>query len=67
MFGDFKQQTDKIALEKIWTCLQKENLKRETESLLITALNNAIRINYIKAKIDNRLQNNKYKLCTEKD
>ena len=29
--------------EKTWTWLRKENLKRETESLLITAQNNAIR------------------------
>ena len=29
-----------------------ENLKRETESLLIAAQNNAIRTNYIKEKID---------------
>ena len=31
---------------------RKGNLKRETESLLIAAQNNAIKINYIKARID---------------
>ena len=31
----------------------KENLKRQIESLLIAAQNNAMRTNYIKAKIDN--------------
>ena len=34
-----------------------EKLKKETESLLTAAQNNAIRTNYIKAKIDNMLQN----------
>ena len=33
--------------------IRKENLKREIESLLKAAQNNAIRTNYIKAKIDN--------------
>ena len=41
----------------------KENLKRETESLLISAQNNAIRTNHIKAKIDKTQQNSKCKLC----
>ena len=31
----FKQQIGKIAHEKTWVCLRKENPKRETESLLI--------------------------------
>ena len=47
--------------------LRKENLKKETESLLITAQNNAIRTNYVKAKIDNMQQNNKCRLCDESD
>ena len=37
-----------------WTLLPWGNLKRKTESLLITAQNNAVRTNYIKAAIDNR-------------
>ena len=46
---------------------KKGNLKRETESLLITVQNNAIRTNYIKAKIDNTQQNSKCKLYGDKD
>ena len=41
------QVTNKISHEKIWTWLRKRNLKRETQSLLIAAKNNAIRTNYI--------------------
>ena len=45
--------TGEIAREKTWIWLRKGNLKRETESLLIVAQNNAIITNYIKSKIDN--------------
>ena len=37
--------------------------ERETESLLMAAQNNAIRTNYVKTKVDNTQQNNKYSLC----
>ena len=39
---------------------------QETESLLIAVQNNAIRTNYIKAKIDDTQQNIKYMLYGEK-
>ena len=57
--GYFKRQTDEISHEKTWTWLLKGNFKRETESLLIAAYNNAIRTNYIKAKIDKTQKNSK--------
>ena len=44
--------SSEILLEKTWMWLRKENLKRETESLLIAARNNAIRANYVKARLD---------------
>ena len=47
--------------------IRKENFKRETKSLLIAAQNNAIRANYIKAKIDNTQQNSKWMLYGDKD
>ena len=55
----FKCQTSEIAHAKIWTCLRKQNLKRETESLFIAIQNQTIRTNNIKGKIDNTQQNNK--------
>ena len=48
MYGYFNQQTDQIVHEIIWRCQRKGNVKRENESLLIAAQNNAIRTNYIK-------------------
>ena len=41
-----------ISLEKTWTWLRKGILKRKIESILITAQDNTIRTNYIKARID---------------
>ena len=44
LYGHLKRQTNKISHEKTWTWLRKENLKKENESLLITAQNYTIRI-----------------------
>ena len=43
------------------------NFKRETESLLIAAQNNAIRTNHIKARIDKTQQNSICRLCGDRD
>ena len=43
------------------------NLKKETESLLIAAQNNAIRTNLIKARVDKTQQNSKCRSCGERD
>ena len=56
-----------ISHEKTWTWLRKGNLKREIESLLIAALNNAIRTNHIKVRIDKTQQNSKCRLCGNRD
>ena len=40
----------------------KVKVKRETESLLVVAQNNAIRTNYIKTRIDKTQQNRKCRL-----
>ena len=46
---------------------RKGNLKRETESLQITAQNNAIRTNHIKTRIDKMQQNSRCWLGGERD
>ena len=61
MYGYFERQTNKIAFVKTWKWIRKGNIKRESESFLIAAQNNAIRTNYIKVKIDNTQQNSKTK------
>ena len=52
LFGRFKRLINNISHDKTWTWQRKGNFKRETESLQIAAQDNAVRINYIKARID---------------
>ena len=65
--GRFKRLINIISHQKTWTWLRKRNLKRETESLLTTAQDNAIRTNHIKARIDETQQNSKDRLCSDRD
>ena len=45
----------------------KGDLKRETDSLLKAAQNNAIRINHIKARINKTQQNSRCIICSDRD
>ena len=56
-----------ISHENTWTWLRKENFKRETESFLIAAQNNAIRTNHIKTRIYKTQQNSWCRLCDDRD
>ena len=67
LYGRFKRLINDISHDKTWTWLRKGNFKRETESLLIAAQNNAIRTNHIKARIDKTQQNSKCRLCGDRD
>ena len=46
---------------------KRENIKRETESVLMAAQNGAIRTNHIKARIDKTQQNSKCRRCSDWD
>ena len=59
IYGRCKQLKSNISHEKTWTWLRKGNLMKETETLLIAAQNNAIRIYHIKARIDKTQQNSR--------
>ena len=67
LYKRFKRLINNISHEKTWTWLRKGNFKRETESLLIAAQNNAVRTNHIKVRIDKTQQNSKCKLCGDRD
>ena len=54
--GKFLRQTDDIAGEDRWLWLKQGNVKRETETLILAAQEQAIRTNVIKAKIDKTQQ-----------
>ena len=65
--GRFKRLINNISHQKTWTFLRKGNIEKETQSLLIAAQKNAIKINHIKARIDKTQQNSKCRLCGDRD
>ena len=65
--GRFKRLISNISHQKTWTWIRKGNLKRETETLLRAAQDNAIRTNHIKARIDKTQENSKCRLCSDRD
>ena len=67
LYWHFKRLISNISYEKTWTWLRKGNLKRETESIRISAQNNAIKYHHIKARIDKMQQNSKCRLCGDRD
>ena len=58
LYGYFKRQTSNISPEKTRTLTRKEKPK---------AQNNAIRTDYVKAKIDQTQQNSRCRLCGDRD
>ena len=67
LYERFKRLINNISHQKTWTRLRKGNFEREIESFLISAQNNAIRTNHIKARIDLTQQNSKCRLCGDRD
>ena len=67
LYGRFERLINNISHDKICTWLRKGNFKRETESLLIAAQDNAIRMNHIKERIEKTQQNSKCRLCGDRD
>ena len=67
LYRYFEQQTGEISHVKTWIWQQKGNLKRGPESLLIAAQNYTIKVNYIRANINNTQQNSRCRLCGDKN
>ena len=62
-----RRRRNNISHDKTWTWLKKRNFKRETESRLIAAQDNAVRTNHIKTSIDKTQQNSKCRQCGDRD
>ena len=67
LHGQFLRQTDDEAGKERWMWLKGTGTKRETESLIIAAQEQAIRTNVIKAKIDNTQEESKCRMCGKAD
>ena len=63
-YKDIKNKTDN---DITWSWLKNGELKKETEGFLITAQDQALRTNAIKAKIDKVTEDSKCRSCKEKD
>ena len=67
LHGQFLRQIDEEAEKGRWLWLRSMGIKRETESLIMAAQEQAIRINVIKAKIDNTQEESKCTMCGRVD
>ena len=66
IFVDISSDKQAKFHKKTWIYLRKRNLKRENKSFLRVAQNNVIKTYCVKAKIDQRQQNNRWRLCNDK-
>ena len=65
--GQFFNLIKEVAGEEKWLWLRDMSIKRETESLILAAQEQAIRTNTIKTKIDKNQAKSKCRLCGKKD
>ena len=62
----FRQMKD-VGAKESWTWLQKGELKKETEGMIMAAQSQSLRTNAIKARIDKSREDAKCRMCSEKD
>ena len=67
LHGLFLRQIDEEAEKGRWLWLRSMGIKRESESLIMAAQEQAIRTNVIKAKIDNTQEESKCRMCGRVD
>ena len=67
LHGQYLRQTKEVRSEQSWVWLQNGDLKRETESLIVTAKNQSTRINLVKAKIGKSQEDTLCRLCKKAD
>ncbi len=67
MNGQHLRQTKEDMAKESWQWLKRGSLKRQTESLIIAAQDQALRTNYRKAKIEKTTTCSKCRLCKDKD
>lgn len=63
MHGQYPRQIEEISTDSSWLWLTRGHLKRETESLVIAAQDQALRTNYRRAKIEKDGSNPMCRMC----
>ena len=67
MHGQFIRQTEQLASKESWQWLQRGELKKETEGMIMAAQDQALRTRYIQRAIDKQNISSKCRKCKEKD
>ena len=67
LHGQLVRQTKEVGNQDRWQWLRDGTLKRETESLILAAQEQAIRTNVIKGKIDKSQEQTKCRMCSKAD
>ena len=63
--GQFQRDTKTLKTEESWDWLSKGDLKRETESLLIAAQDQALNTNSVRKNIYHQVESDRCRLCGE--
>ena len=66
---DFQGRTKTREMKKMsrWMWLKTRQLKRENETLIVAAQDEAVRTSYIKAEIDETRDNPNWRMCNQMD
>ena len=67
LHGQYLMQTKEVRSDQCWPWLQNGGIKRETESLTVTAQNQSIRTNLVEAKIDKSQGDSLCRVCRNVD
>ena len=68
MLGQFVRDTGPVSgKEKSWGWLRNGDLKKETESMILAAQEQALRTNYVKFRIDHSCVSPECRMCVDKD
>ena len=67
MHGQFMRQTSQLASKESWQWLERGELKKETEGMLMAAQDQALRTRYVQNKIDRVNISPKCRKCKAKD
>ena len=61
------RETKEVRSDQCWAWIQNGDLKRETESLIVVAQNQSVRVNLVKLKIDKSQRGSLRRMCRKVD
>ena len=67
LHGQHFRQMKEVGAKESWTWLQRGELKKETEGMIMAAQSQSLRTNAIKARIDKSREDAKCRMCNEKE